>query len=83
MRTAQISKNDKAKLAVYKGLIRRNDLEEIKKALRLYPLRFTEEDLLIIIEEAGLKGSENVLNEVLPSILESSLLYTKKSSIAI
>lgn len=77
MRTAQISKNDKAKLAVYKGLIRRNDLEEIKKALRLYPFRFTEEDLLIIIEEAGLKGAENVLNEVLPSILESSLLYTK------
>lgn len=64
MRTAQISKNDKTKLAIYKGLIRRNDLEEIKKALRLYPFRLTEEDLLILIEEAGLKGAENVLNEV-------------------
>lgn len=65
MRSAQISKNDKTKLAVYKGLIRRNDLEEFKKALILYPIRLSEEDLLILIEEAGLKGAENVLNEVL------------------
>lgn len=65
MRSAQVSKNDKAKLAIYKGLIRRNDLEEIKKALRLYPSSFTEEDLLVIIEEAGLKGAETVLSEVL------------------
>lgn len=64
IRTAHISESSSAKLALFKGLIRRKDLKEFKKAKEDFPLSLTEYEFLDFIQELGLNGQDSWLEEV-------------------
>ncbi|XP_066150797.1 leucine-rich PPR motif-containing protein, mitochondrial isoform X2 [Euwallacea fornicatus] len=73
IKTAKIIENNSLKLALYKGLIRRGNVEEFRKAINLYPLGLEKNDLLLIIEEVGLKGLEGWLDDLYPQYKHISL----------
>ncbi|XP_048517733.1 leucine-rich PPR motif-containing protein, mitochondrial isoform X2 [Dendroctonus ponderosae] len=64
LRSAQIFENNDVKLAIFKGLIRRGNYMEFKKAVEIYPIQLTGDQLLSFIEEMGLNGLESWLAEI-------------------
>ncbi|XP_066248718.1 leucine-rich PPR motif-containing protein, mitochondrial isoform X2 [Euwallacea similis] len=81
IRTAKIFESNSAKMALYKGLIRRGNIEEFRKAIKLYPLGLEKNDLLLIIEELGLKGLESWLDDLYPQYKHISLTREMENDI--
>ncbi|XP_030767490.1 leucine-rich PPR motif-containing protein, mitochondrial isoform X2 [Sitophilus oryzae] len=86
MRSAQILENNTTKISILKGLIRRKDLNDLKKAIERFDFEFTEDDFLKILLEFGLVGNEDIffeINKFYNNIIFSRELQAKIEKICI
>ncbi|XP_076250626.1 leucine-rich PPR motif-containing protein, mitochondrial-like isoform X2 [Rhynchophorus ferrugineus] len=62
MKSAQIDPNNKTKIAILRGLIKRGDLKDFTIASELYNFEFTGDEFLLLLKELGLMGNEDWLS---------------------
>lgn len=65
MKSTQIEPNNKTKISILKGLIKRGDLKDFTIVSEIYNFEFTVDDFLIILKELGLMGNEDWLSLVM------------------
>lgn len=64
MKTAQIPETNATRFSILKGILQRNNSDDIDVALQKYPMDLTEGQLLEVLEIVGLSGNISALNKV-------------------
>ncbi|KAG5894067.1 hypothetical protein JTB14_003926 [Gonioctena quinquepunctata] len=64
MKTAHVPETLNTKLALLKGVLRRNDYDDFTKILDKYPVELDENQLLSVLQELGLYGNVSWLAEL-------------------
>ncbi|KAL1506448.1 hypothetical protein ABEB36_005813 [Hypothenemus hampei] len=76
LKSAKIELKDLHMLSLYKGLIKFQNFDDFKKAMETYPVHFNKSELIILIEELGLRDLDVWLNEI--ATLYSHLHVTRE-----